>query len=61
MPSFRDRYHFIAVIGGIFALIPSPPQDWKSAPAMRAAVFLALSYSPSCYACRAALASNMKL
>lgn len=39
------RYHFIAVIGGIFALIHfAPPRDWKSAPAMRAAVFLALSF-----------------
>ena len=39
------RYHFIAVIGGIFALIRfALPRDWKSAPAMRAAVFLALSY-----------------
>ena len=39
------RYHFIAVIGGIFALFRfALPQDWKSAPAMRAAVFLALSY-----------------
>lgn len=39
------RYHFIAVIGGVFALIHWPrSRDWKSAPAMRTAVFLALSY-----------------
>ena len=39
------RYHFIPVVGSIFALIFLPLQrDWKSDPAMRAAVFLALLY-----------------
>lgn len=39
------RYHFIPLIGGLFGLILLPPRsDWKSAPAMRAAVFLAVSY-----------------
>ena len=45
------RYHFIPVVGSIFALILWPrPRDWKNAspleaaPAMRAAVFLALVY-----------------
>lgn len=39
------RYHFIALVGGVFALMFwAPRADWKSAPAMRAAVFLALSY-----------------
>lgn len=39
------RYHFIAVMGSVFALMLwSHPKDWKSVPAMRAAVFLALSF-----------------
>lgn len=39
------RYHFIALVGGLFALMMwSPRTDRKSAPVMRAAVFLALSY-----------------
>ena len=39
------RYHFIALVGGLFALMMwSPRTDGKSAPVMRAAVFLALSY-----------------
>ena len=39
------RYHFIPLLGGIFGLILLPPRaNWKSAPAMRAAVFLAVSY-----------------
>lgn len=39
------RYHFIPVVGSIIALIFwSRPRDWKTAPAMRAAVFLALLY-----------------
>lgn len=39
------RYHFIALVGGIFALtFWAPRADWKSVPAMRAAVFLASSY-----------------
>ena len=45
------RYHFIPVVGSIFALaLWSRPRDWKTAsppgavPAMRAAVFLALLY-----------------
>ncbi len=39
------RYHFIPVVGSIFALVLwSRPRDWKTAPAMRAAVFLALLY-----------------
>jgi hypothetical protein len=39
------RYHFIALVGGIFALIFwAPRSGWKTASAMRAAVFLALSY-----------------
>lgn len=39
------RYHFIPLLGGIFGLILLPPRaDWKSAPAMRAAIFLAVSY-----------------
>lgn len=39
------RYHFIPILGSIFALLLWPPRtDWKSAPAMRAAVFLALTY-----------------
>ncbi len=39
------RYHFIPLIGGLFGLILLPPRaDWKSAPAMRAAFFLAVSY-----------------
>lgn len=39
------RYHFIPLLGGLFALLLLPPRsDWKSAPAMRAAVFLAVSY-----------------
>lgn len=39
------RYHFIPLIGGLFGLILLPPRaDWKSVPAMRAAVFLAVSY-----------------
>jgi len=39
------RYHFIAVIGGIFALLRwRPARDWKSASAMRAAFFLALAF-----------------
>lgn len=39
------RYHFIPLLGGLFGLILLPPRaDWKSAPAMRAAVFLAVSF-----------------
>lgn len=39
------RYHFIPLIGGLFGLILLPPRaDWKSGPAMRAAVFLAVSF-----------------
>lgn len=39
------RYHFIPILGSIFAVILFPPRaDWKSAPAMRAVVFLALTY-----------------
>ena len=39
------RYHFIIVVGSIFSLILWPRRsDWKSASAMRAAVFLALLY-----------------
>ena len=39
------RYHFIALVGGIFALMFwAPRSDWKTASAMRAAVFLAVSY-----------------
>lgn len=39
------RYHFIPLIGGLFGLMLLPPRtDWKSAPAMRAAFFLAVSY-----------------
>jgi len=39
------RYHFIAMVGGILALMFwAPRSNWKSAPAMRAAVFLAFTY-----------------
>jgi hypothetical protein len=39
------RYHFIIIVGSIFALIFWPRQsDWKSASDMRAAVFLAVLY-----------------
>jgi hypothetical protein len=39
------RYHFVPVVGSVFALIFWPrPRDWKTGPAMRAAVFLALLY-----------------
>ncbi|KAA0272845.1 MAG: hypothetical protein EDM79_10965 [Chloroflexi bacterium] len=39
------RYHFIPIIGGLFGLILLPPRaDWKSVHAMRAAVFLAVSF-----------------
>ena len=39
------RYHFIALVGGIFAIMFwAPRSDWKTVPALRAAVFLALSY-----------------
>ncbi len=39
------RYHFIALVGGLFAIMFwAPRSHWKSASAMRAAVFLALSY-----------------
>lgn len=39
------RYHFIPLIGGLFGLMLLPPRaQWKSAPAMRAAFFLAVSY-----------------
>lgn len=39
------RYHFIPILGSVFALILWPPRTgWKPAPAMRAAVFLALTY-----------------
>ncbi|MBI2333283.1 MAG: hypothetical protein HYU84_14200, partial [Chloroflexi bacterium] len=39
------RYHFIPLLGGLFGLLFLPPRaDWKSASAMRAAIFLAVSY-----------------
>lgn len=40
------RYHFTPIIGSFFGLILLPPRfaDWKSAPAMRAAFFLAVSF-----------------
>jgi 4-amino-4-deoxy-L-arabinose transferase-like glycosyltransferase len=39
------RYHFIPIIGSFFALMLwAHPKDWKSASAMRAAVFLSVSY-----------------
>lgn len=39
------RYHFVPLLGGLFALIFLPPRaEWKSASAMRAAFFLAVSY-----------------
>lgn len=39
------RYHFIPILGSIFGLILLPPRaDRKPAPAMRAALFLAVSY-----------------
>ncbi len=39
------RYHFIPAAGSIFALmIFRLPRDWKTAPAIRAALFLALTY-----------------
>ncbi|MCL4267979.1 MAG: glycosyltransferase family 39 protein [Anaerolineales bacterium] len=39
------RYHFIPLLGSVFGLILLPPRaGWKSAPAMRAAAFLAVSY-----------------
>jgi hypothetical protein len=40
------RYHFIPILGSFFGLIllPLRKSDWKSAPAMRAAFFLAVSF-----------------
>lgn len=39
------RYHFIPIIGSIFAVILFPLRsDWKTVPAIRAAVFLAVSF-----------------
>ena len=39
------RYHFIALVGGTFAIMFWAPRSaWKSVSAMRAAVFLAVSY-----------------
>ncbi|MCB9111307.1 MAG: glycosyltransferase family 39 protein [Anaerolineales bacterium] len=39
------RYHFIPIVGSLFGLTLFPPRrDWKSAPAMRAVVFLAVSF-----------------
>ena len=39
------RYHFIPILGSLFGLMLLPRRaDWKSAPAMRAAVFLAVSF-----------------
>ncbi|MCQ3935879.1 MAG: hypothetical protein DPW18_02410 [Chloroflexi bacterium] len=39
------RYHFLPMLGSLFGLILLPPRaDWKSAPAMRTAFFLAVSY-----------------
>ncbi|MBL8101536.1 MAG: glycosyltransferase family 39 protein [Anaerolineales bacterium] len=39
------RYHFIMLVGSMIVLIFwAPRSDWKSVPAMRAAVFLASSY-----------------
>ncbi|HNM38455.1 MAG TPA: hypothetical protein PKI33_15400, partial [Anaerolineales bacterium] len=39
------RYHFIPLVGGFFGLLLIPPRaEWKSASAIRAAVFLAVSY-----------------
>lgn len=39
------RYHFIPIIGSLFALMLFPPRaNWKTVPALRAAVFLAVSF-----------------
>ena len=39
------RYHFVPILGSVFGLMLLPPRaDWRSAPAMRAAVFLAVSF-----------------
>ncbi len=39
------RYHYLPILGSIFALMLLPPRSgWKSASAMRAAAFLAVSY-----------------
>jgi len=39
------RYHYLPILGSIFALILIPPRTkWTSVPAMRAAAFLAVSY-----------------
>ncbi len=39
------RYHFVVVVGSIFALtLWQPAQNWKSAAGRRAAIFLAVSY-----------------
>lgn len=39
------RYHFIPIVGSFFGLILLPPRtNWKSGPAMRAAVFLSVSF-----------------
>ena len=39
------RYHFVIVVGSIFALLVWPrSRDWKAASGIRAAVFLALTY-----------------
>ncbi|HRQ23666.1 MAG TPA: glycosyltransferase family 39 protein [Anaerolineales bacterium] len=39
------RYHFIPILGSLFAVILFPPRaDWKSAPAFRAFLFLGLTY-----------------
>lgn len=39
------RYHYLPILGGVLALTLLPPRSkWTSVPAMRAAVFLAVSY-----------------
>src|SRR5688572_15228058 len=39
------RYHFIPIMGSVFGLMFWPPRsDWKTVPAIRAAVFLSASF-----------------